>query len=82
VVVGGESGKEARPCHLDWLRSIISQAKTANVSVFVKQLGSNPIDNSGYIIDVASNNFSLKLKDRKGGDISEFPEELKIRQFP
>jgi len=82
VIVGGESGTEARPCHLDWIRSIISQCQTANVPIFVKQLGSNPIDSNNYIIDVASNNFSLKLKDRKGGDISEFPEELRIRQFP
>jgi hypothetical protein len=82
VIIGGESGNNARPCELDWIRSIISQAKTANIPVFVKQLGSNPIDNNEYIIDVATNNFSLRLKDPQGGDINEFPEELKIRQFP
>jgi len=64
------------------LRSIVSQCQTAKVAVFVKQLGSNPIDNNEYIIDVATNNFSLRLKDPKGGDINEFPEDLKIRQFP
>jgi len=82
LIVGGESGTGARQCHLDWLRSIVTQCQTANVAVFVKQLGSKPIDCNNYIIDVANNNFSLKLKDRKGGDISEFPEDLQIREFP
>jgi len=42
VVVGGESGHGARPCNVDWIRSIVSQCKAARVPVFVKQLGSKP----------------------------------------
>ena len=82
VIIGGESGTGARPCHLDWLRSIVQQCNTAKVSVFVKQLGSVAIDSNDYIVDVAVNNFKLKLKDRKGGDIDEFPDNLKVRSFP
>ncbi|MEG4286382.1 DUF5131 family protein [Microcoleus sp. A006_D1] len=72
VIIGGESGSGARPCHLDWIQSIVQQCATANLAVFVKQLGSNPVDN----------NYVIKPKDRKGGEISEFPEDLQIRQFP
>jgi protein gp37 len=39
VVVGGESGADARPMDLDWARSIVQQCRTAGVPVFVKQLG-------------------------------------------
>jgi protein gp37 len=38
VVVGCESGPNARPMELDWARSIVEQCKAAGVPVFVKQL--------------------------------------------
>lgn len=74
VIVGGESGNENgkyryRECKIEWIESIVDQCKNAGVPVFVKQLGTH---------------FSKKmgLKDRHGGDISEWPEHLRIRQFP
>ena len=39
VVVGGESGPEARPMELDWVRDIRAQCQTAGVPMFLKQLG-------------------------------------------
>lgn len=39
VIVGGESGHNARPMHPDWARSIRDQCKAANVSFFFKQWG-------------------------------------------
>ena len=42
VIVGGESGPNARPCDIDWIRSIVAQCKSAGVPVFVKQLGAKP----------------------------------------
>lgn len=42
VIVGGESGPDARPCDVAWVRSLVGQCKAASVPVFVKQLGSNP----------------------------------------
>jgi protein gp37 len=72
VIVGGESGQRARPFDLDWADLLVEQCKDADVSVFVKQLGSNPrMDNVGY--------FTI---DKKGGDINEFPERLQVREFP
>ncbi|VXD17199.1 phage Gp37/Gp68 family protein [Planktothrix paucivesiculata] len=82
IIVGGESGAGSRPCHVDWIRSIASQAQSAKVPVFIKQLGSNAIASSPYIDGVAKSHYKLKLKDRKGADINEFPEDLRIQQFP
>lgn len=39
VVVGGESGKDARPMHPDWARSLRHQCQDANVPFFFKQWG-------------------------------------------
>lgn len=40
VIVGGESGKGARPMHPDWARTIRDQCAAANVPFFFKQWGS------------------------------------------
>lgn len=40
VIVGGESGRGARPMDLDWAESIVTQCADAEVAAFVKQLGS------------------------------------------
>jgi len=39
VIVGGESGREARPTHPDWVRSLRDQCAAANVAFFFKQWG-------------------------------------------
>lgn len=72
VITGGESGNKSRPCDVDWIRSIVTQCDEQNVPVFVKQLGSYAWQDSER----------LKLKSRKGGEIDEFPEDLKVREFP
>ncbi|MEG4445076.1 DUF5131 family protein [Microcoleus sp. AT9_B5] len=83
VIIGGESGPGARPCQLDWIRFMVNQCQRASdVAIFVKQLGSNPILSSCYIEGVATTYEKLKLKNKKGGTIDEFPEDLRIRQFP
>jgi protein gp37 len=71
VIVGGESGKGARPFDLKWAYSIIEQCKEAGTAVFVKQLGSKPVNvPAGYTIT------------GKGGDWDEWPEGLRVREFP
>ncbi len=82
VIVGGESGTGARPCDIEWIRSIVRQCQQSETAVFVKQLGSNPIMTACYIDGVAATHQKLKLADRKGGDINEFPEDLRVREFP
>lgn len=39
VVVGGESGPDARPMHPDWARSLRDQCAAADVPFFFKQVG-------------------------------------------
>ena len=39
VIVGGESGHNARPMELDWVRDLRDQATRAGVAFFLKQLG-------------------------------------------
>jgi protein gp37 len=73
VIVGGESGTNARPCHLTWIRSLVNQCQASEVPVFVKQLGSNVIDSQGN---------KIKLKHPKGGNLDEFPADLQLREFP
>jgi protein gp37 len=79
IIVGGESGPNARPCNVAWVRSIVEQCKTAGVPVFVKQLGSNP---QGMSVHEIAGPPRLFPRDRKGGDPSEWPEDLRVREFP
>ena len=39
VICGGESGKNARPMHLDWVRNLRDQCVAAGVPFFFKQWG-------------------------------------------
>lgn len=72
VIVGGESGSGAQPFHLDWARDIIRQCRTAGVAPFVKQLGAVPFDGGRQ----------LHLRDSHGGDWNEWPQDLRVREFP
>lgn len=38
-IVGGESGKDARPVHIEWVRSLRNQCNSAGVAFFFKQFG-------------------------------------------
>jgi len=92
VIGGGESGSGARPCDLAWLRSLRDQCAAAGVAFFAKQLGSKPeLDLEGnvkYILDwpaghvIENRRARIKLRDRHGGDMAEWPEDLRRREFP
>lgn len=84
VIVGGESGPGARPCDVAWIRSIKDQCAAAAVACFVKQLGRWPAV-SGEEANPKHPTFKaleFGLKDKKGGDPSEWPEDLRVRQMP
>lgn len=89
IVVGGESGPGARPFELTWARKVLTQCCSAGVPVFIKQLGADAQDPENGIAgaatvvpDVAKRLISQRLKDRKGGDPSEWPAKLRVRQWP
>lgn len=89
VIVGGESGHGARACDLQWIRSIVKQCRDADTHCFVKQLGSKPIGtwqplHGTDTLAISSPAFDghWRLNDKKGGDLSEMPEDLRVREFP
>jgi protein gp37 len=93
AIIGGESGAGARTCSVDWIRSLVRQCQGASVPVFVKQLGSKPLDWSmaqptgNFRTDPESGKRQLQvaqplLRDRKGGNPAEWPQDLRIREFP
>jgi protein gp37 len=73
VIVGGESGPKARPCNVEWIRSIVKQCAEASVKCFVKQMGRKPILPDGT---------TVWLCDRAGADPAEWPADLRVQQFP
>jgi protein gp37 len=100
VIIGGESGHGARPCNVEWVRSLVRQCKGASVPAFVKQLGAKAVENGEFQhTDECFNEHcelaggpedcqgvvgldSLCLAHPKGGDPSEWPEDLRVREFP
>lgn len=89
IVIGGESGTGARPFDLAWARSVLSQARKAGAACFVKQLGANAMDPPNglcgaatVVPDHAEAIVNKRLKDRKGGDMDEWPENLRVREWP
>lgn len=86
IIIGGESGPGARPFDITWARSAIEQCKAAGVAAFVKQFGAKPFDGESLHKQIhdrtCDGKLYLKLKDRKGGDMSEWPADLRVREFP
>jgi protein gp37 len=97
-VVGGESGSGARRCDVTWIRDIVRQCRAAGSACFVKQLGAHVRWDGvqGGYLDGPSNvwpagtclpndyhdGWLVELRDRKGGDPIEWPEDLRVREFP
>jgi len=71
-IIGGESGPGARPFDLNWARNTIRQFKAAGVPLFVKQVGSHVIQDGERRIKA----------DKKGGDMHEWPHDIRVREFP
>ena len=97
IIVGGESGPGARPFNVQWARDTIMQCRDAGVACFVKQVGAKPFDECArdWALDLRGvqnlrgvysvspeDAFFPRLKDRSGGDMSEWPEDLRVREFP
>lgn len=84
VIVGGESGGGARPFALEWARSIVKQCKAAKVPVFMKQFGAHPVytETQNTASSTRGQVLGLKLLNRKGGDLEEWPADMRVREFP
>jgi hypothetical protein len=89
VVVGAESGRNARPCDVEWIRHVLAQCRTASTPAFCKQLGARAHDArnglAGALLDVpdvAAPLVSRRLKHRAGADPSEWPVDLRVQEWP
>jgi protein gp37 len=76
IIFGGESGTGARPCNVAWARNTIRQCRESSVACFIKQLGKRPEE------ETELGTMSLGLRDRKGADMAEWPEDLRVQEFP
>lgn len=69
VIIGGESGNRARPFDPEWGRAVVRSCAWFGVPAFVKQMGS---------VWAAEHGAAHK----KGGDPSEWPADLRVREMP
>ena len=75
VIHGGASGSKAtaRDFDVNWARLLISICSMPGMPrYFLKQLGRNPIENGRR----------LQLQDGHGGDWTEWPADVRVRQMP
>lgn len=93
IIAGGESGRDARPCCVEWVDDLRSQACLAGIPFFAKQLGAKPVTTNANLYDfeevirteewgTAAASCGYVLKDPKGGDWEEWPSLLRVREFP
>jgi protein gp37 len=97
AIIGGESGDGARDTQIAWVRYLIEQCDAQGVPLFVKQVGARPVDWADFYERwprnsdgsrkprvIADGHFLsyVDLRDRKGGDPEEWPQELRRRELP
>jgi protein gp37 len=98
VIVGGESGTGAREFDMRWLFHIVTDCRDFGVPLFVKQLGRAPVVPNDTVSDTWPGGIvplaeayqphhqgevaPLDLHDAHGANMAEWPEWLRIREFP
>lgn len=78
IIVGGESGPHARETSVEWIADVVAQGKDACVPVFVKQIGARPVQ----FIRRQTEPVEIRISDDKGGNSSDWPADLRVREFP
>jgi len=72
IIQGGESGAEAHPFDVAWVRHLLAQCRAAGTAYFLKQLGSV----------VHLNGLRKKFVDGHAGDWDEWPIDIRVRELP
>lgn len=84
VIIGGESGHNARPCDVAWIRDIVRQCREAGVSPYVKQLGARI--HWGAFGGYSSSNMQSRafggIAHSAGADPSEWPTDVQVQEWP
>lgn len=76
VIVGGESGPGARGFDVRWAHNTVGQCRAFSVACFVKQIGAKPFNS------LDPDYPRVKIKDKKGGSMEEWPINIRVREFP
>ncbi|QKE37317.1 DUF5131 family protein [Ferrovum myxofaciens] len=79
IIVGCESGPNARPMNLNWARDIVDQCRRSDytkVKVFIKQIPSPAALNPGQ-----SGTFNIRAE-TPIKELSAFPCDLQVREYP
>jgi protein gp37 len=73
VIVGGESGRKARPMHPAWARSLRDQCQAAGVAYFFKQWGEyHPADQTANAEQIkAGGEMGRALRDGRAADLGD-----------
>ena len=83
VIVGGESGGNARGFDVAWAARLRDQCREQRVAFFMKQYGSRPFERGVGLLDNEGDVCPIRLNDRKHrADMSEFHEALRVREYP
>jgi protein gp37 len=69
IICGGESGTDARRIKPAWVRAVRDECADLGIAFFMKQIGDN---HYGWPTNIRG----------KGQDMDEWPEDLRLRQFP
>ena len=69
IICGGESGTDARRIKPAWVRAVRDECADFGIAFFMKQIGSN---HDGWPTNIRG----------KGHDMDDWPEDLRVRQFP
>lgn len=84
AIGGGESGAKARACYVEWLRALELACRASGTALFVKQLGAVPMtkDYESWPTGTMLGSGRAHLNNVKGGDMQEWPRDLRIRMMP
>lgn len=74
VIVGGESGPDARPFDSEWAKQVVLDCGKAGVACWVKQMGENPFENGVSVLG--------KYLKHHAADPSEWNEDLRVQELP
>jgi len=97
VIVGGESGSDARQFGVSWAEGIIAQCRDARVPCFMKQMGDRPFttlppreewpthSSDGSGVQFEGNGFGdylVRGLSHHGANPDEWPHAVRVQEFP
>jgi len=79
IIPGGESGHEARPMQVEWVRSLIAAGEKAGAKIWVKQMGEVwAKENRAELIQIKTN----AKWSRHGAEPAYWPADLRMQEDP